>query len=538
MRALKLPGIHFVAEPKRFYPEGPPRLRRARLRRHRRRRAWPGSSTSTTGRSAASPGEIVALTDARRSRYGEAETASSRPAAGGRLARALARLGRAVRRRARARRGDARAPREVGQRRRDGSLERRDPRDGLRSGLRPERVQPLSRPRSRRNRVIADAYEPGSTFKIVTGALALENGLVSLDEIIDTGDGTIRVANTTIQESEAPPLRRADARAASSSTPPTSASSASACVWARGASSRAPSAFGVGRPTGVDLPGENTGIFRPLPRWSGLSNAVDLDGTGSVAQRAAARAHHRGRRQRRLPRRSPHLVTRIVEPGGASARRARAGAVARPLARRRPQAISRILVGVVEHGTGTQGRDPGLLGRRQDGHRAEGRASAGTRPAATSPTSPASLRRTIPRCVAVVVLEEPQGKYYAAEVAAPLFARVDVAGARHPPRRAAGAAGAGDRARRGAGPAASPRYARRRRAASARRASRDGPRRRRKRAGRRRALSASPRARPSPSSPAPGVLARLQGSGFVVAQDPPPGSPVRAGLGPHPLPRR
>ncbi len=51
----------------------------------------------------------------------------------------------------------------------------------------------------RRNRVIADAYEPGSTFKIVTGSLALENGLVSLDEVIDTGDGTIRVANTTIK---------------------------------------------------------------------------------------------------------------------------------------------------------------------------------------------------------------------------------------------------------------------------------------------------------------------------------------------------
>ena len=32
-------------------------------------------------------------------------------------------------------------------------------------------------------------------------------------------------------------------------------------------------AFGIGRPTGVDLPGEAGGIFRPLSRWSSLSNA-------------------------------------------------------------------------------------------------------------------------------------------------------------------------------------------------------------------------------------------------------------------------
>ena len=55
---------------------------------------------------------------------------------------------------------------------------------------------------ARRNRVIADAYEPGSTFKIVTGALALEYGLVGLDEMIETGDGTIRIANTTIREAD------------------------------------------------------------------------------------------------------------------------------------------------------------------------------------------------------------------------------------------------------------------------------------------------------------------------------------------------
>ena len=63
----------------------------------------------------------------------------------------------------------------------------------------------------RRNRAIADAHEPGSTFKVVTGAVALENSVVTLDETIDTGDGTIRVGNTVISEPTAS-SRRAHAR--------------------------------------------------------------------------------------------------------------------------------------------------------------------------------------------------------------------------------------------------------------------------------------------------------------------------------------
>jgi cell division protein FtsI (penicillin-binding protein 3) len=43
----------------------------------------------------------------------------------------------------------------------------------------------------RRNRAIQDVYEPGSTFKIVTASAALEDGVVRLDELIDTNPGVI-----------------------------------------------------------------------------------------------------------------------------------------------------------------------------------------------------------------------------------------------------------------------------------------------------------------------------------------------------------
>jgi hypothetical protein len=134
-----------------------------------------------------------------------------------------------------------------------------------------------------------------------------------------------------------------------------------------------------------------------------------------------------------------------------------------------------------------------------------------------------------PRCVAVVVLEEPQGKYYAADVAAPLFARVmsqALGILRVAPREqqvpesvlAESAPG-------------TMRYAPGVVPASARRGRSIEP--------------VEPVAPVEPSEHTPsalglsarqaiavfaraGVLARLQGSGFVVAQDPPAGSPIRA----------
>src|SRR6185503_3717145 len=46
---------------------------------------------------------------------------------------------------------------------------------------------------SRRNRVVTDTYEPGSTFKIVTASAALEAGFFKTTDLIDTGPGIIRI---------------------------------------------------------------------------------------------------------------------------------------------------------------------------------------------------------------------------------------------------------------------------------------------------------------------------------------------------------
>ena len=45
----------------------------------------------------------------------------------------------------------------------------------------------------RRNRAIQDIYEPGSTFKVVTASAAIEEKVIPIDALIDTSPGVIRI---------------------------------------------------------------------------------------------------------------------------------------------------------------------------------------------------------------------------------------------------------------------------------------------------------------------------------------------------------
>jgi cell division protein FtsI (penicillin-binding protein 3) len=519
VKALKLRGIHLVAEPKRFYPKG--RLASSVL-------GFVGTdNVGLAGIEYAydrairgKPGEIVALTDARRSRYGEAETASSRPPQEG--ATLMLSLDSGVQFAAESELASA----VVEHHAKSGSVVVLDPWNGEVLAMAscpdfdPNAFQ-ASPPDARRNRVIADSYEPGSTFKIVTGSVALEHGVVSLEEIIDTGNGTIRVANTTISESE----RHRYGALTLAGIFEHSSNIGIIRVGLRlgprllfdGAS-----AFGVGQPTGVDVPGENSGIFRPLPRWSALSNAEI-----SMGQEVSLNALQLARITAVIANGGllvqPHLVTRVVEPGGAS-RPVPLREPVRVLSARTAQAIGRILVGVVERGTGTKAAIPGFSVAGKTGT-AQKAGFGGYQPGRHVPNFAGFAPADHPRCVAVVVLEEPQGKYYAADVAAPLFSRI-VSQAlgilRVAPREQqvpatvlAEAAPETIHYPAGVVPVSAHRE-------SVGRPLEETAERTPRAVGlsARQALAVFARA---------GVLARLQGTGFVVAQDPPAGSPLRQG---------
>src|SRR5208282_3827949 len=90
------------------------------------------------------------------------------------------------------------------------------------------------------NRAVSYAYEPGSTFKLVTISAALEEKLTNPDEIFDCQMGSIKIA-----------LRLGEDRF---------------YKYIR--------AFGFGQQTGIELPGETRGMTKPVSRWSKVSIAA------------------------------------------------------------------------------------------------------------------------------------------------------------------------------------------------------------------------------------------------------------------------
>jgi len=124
-------------------------------------------------------------------------------------------------------------------------------------------------PYATQNRAVGATYEPGSTFKAVTVAGALEDGIVKPDSAFDLAP-QIQVADRTIGESHArgyETLTTAQILAQSSNvgaiTIGLKEGKQRFDKWVR--------RFGFGRPTGVGLPGEERGIVLPVDKYSGSS---------------------------------------------------------------------------------------------------------------------------------------------------------------------------------------------------------------------------------------------------------------------------
>ncbi len=121
---------------------------------------------------------------------------------------------------------------------------------------------------SLKNRAVSDIYEPGSTFKVVTLAAALEEKITNPDELIDCQMGSIVLNGLRIHDHKA-----YGALTVTQVLEKSSDVGAIKIALRLGEDrfDRYIRSFGFGSQTRIELPGETRGMTKPVSRWSKVS---------------------------------------------------------------------------------------------------------------------------------------------------------------------------------------------------------------------------------------------------------------------------
>lgn len=276
---------------------------------------------------------------------------------------------------------------------------------------------------ARRNRAVTDTFPPGSSGKPFAAAKALEAGVVHFGEVIYCEDGYWAAArlhdaghsygNLTfeqgLQKSSNIMLGKLGLRLGNARL------------------HEALVAFGFGRASGVWLPGEAPGLVFPLAKWTRLSTTrVPFGQEYAVTPLQLVTAFAAFANGGRLVR--PKIVRAVLDSRGRevvdlSQPEVLGQAMPPDVARRM---IDRALVGVVEEGTGKQGRIPGyrVFGKTGTAQKVDpGGGISHSRYVGTFLTGAPAQD---PRAVVLVVVDEPDKSigYYGGTVAAPAAAAI------------------------------------------------------------------------------------------------------------------
>jgi cell division protein FtsI (penicillin-binding protein 3) len=122
-----------------------------------------------------------------------------------------------------------------------------------------------------RDHAVSDVYEPGSTFKLVTYAAAMDANVATPDDMLDCQGGQITLFGSVIHDDKGD-------RGIGTVTVATALARSSDVGVIKLALKLGPDrlynyirAFGFGQRSGIELPGETRGLLRPVSRWQPAS---------------------------------------------------------------------------------------------------------------------------------------------------------------------------------------------------------------------------------------------------------------------------
>ena len=271
---------------------------------------------------------------------------------------------------------------------------------------------------------LIDVFEPGSTFKIVVAAAAIEEKIVSDKEIFNGENGAWKVADITIHDHE--PLKRMNfeeiiVRSSNIGTAKIAERMGATKLY------QYARLFGFGSQPGSGINGEAKGLLRPVSKWSGVSKYVVSFGQElSVTMVQLAGAFSTVANGGVLM--EPRLIKGINDEDGDPLTTFKAAEVRRVVKPETAAKLTAILTHVVERGTGINAQitwDPatkvaGKTGTAQKWDSVRHKYHNILSLVSFCGFFPADN----PKVTMVVILDEPEGRRWGGLDAAPIFRRI------------------------------------------------------------------------------------------------------------------
>lgn len=272
----------------------------------------------------------------------------------------------------------------------------------------PERVK-YTPVRLIKNRAVSFLYDPGSTFKVVLASTALEQNICSPQQTFNCYNGVYKIMDRQITDDH-PHSRLSFEDIIIHSSNIGAAKIAERLGRTR--YYRGIRTFGFGERTGIRLPGEERGIFRPLNQWTGVSLQFIAGGYEiNVTPLQMTRAFNVIASGGCLV--QPYILKRV------------AGAFLKPKSGEKilsPGTVHRmtaIMEEVVNTGTGKKTRIAGIHVAGKTGTTKKIRKNKKIKKYV--PSFGGFFPAENPRITMFVVIDEPKGEFYGGDVAVPLF---------------------------------------------------------------------------------------------------------------------
>jgi cell division protein FtsI (penicillin-binding protein 3) len=274
---------------------------------------------------------------------------------------------------------------------------------------------------ARRDRAVTDAFEPGSIFKAILAAGALEEGVIRPGDRFFGENGAIEVGGVTIRDHEKYgwlTVREILTHSSNVGAIKIGQKLGKSLFY------HYISSFGFGSLTGLDLPGETPGLMRRPKSWSALSLSVlSLGQEISVTPVQIATAFSAVANGGNLVR--PHVVHALKAQDGPLSREVDPGVIRRVISPETARTLLDMLRGAVEDGTGKEAAleeytVAGKTGTAQKMDPATGRYSHQKIVASFVGAVPAES----PRLVILVLIDEPEALRWGGSIAAPTFREI------------------------------------------------------------------------------------------------------------------